>query len=264
MLHFEPFPKLQPISVAQPLSEVWDRLWFPFSFRLPFTGGKQLVHQNIAHFLHQIIEANYLTRSIAVHCQCNALHSDGQTSVWQLSYNQPQPNYRHSDSSDPDNQLLTPQPTHFLIRTQILISIKSFQITLSSEITLLVSFKPLLPVFFLGCRQRWCRCSANKVCPVCLQLMSSVEWKLRDPGWLLWQVWCDMCYAIWSLIAWNRQRCPCCLASSRQEHYGIKSPWRSSPVNCQAANHGLFLRNSNSFFLLAKQRYTASVATTHE
>ena len=65
-----------------------------------------------------------------------------------LCDNQPQPNYRHSDSSDPDNQLLTPQPTHFLIRTQILISIKSFQITLSSEITLLVSFKPLLPVFF--------------------------------------------------------------------------------------------------------------------
>ena len=211
---------------------------------------------------HSLVGSSWCTKILHIFCtrslkqitslgalQCNALHSDGQTSVWQLSYNQPQPNYRHSDSSDPDNQLLTPQPTHFLIRTQILISIKSFQITLSSEITLLVSFKPLLPVFFLGCRQRWCRCSANKVCPVCLQLMSSVEWKLRDPGWLLWQVWCDMCYAIWSLIAWNRQRCPCCLASSRQEHYGIKSPWRSSPVNCQAANHGLSLRNSKSFFI---------------
>ena len=110
---------------------------------------------------HSLVGSSWCTKILHIFCtrslkqitslgalQCNALHSDGQTSVWQLSYNQPQPNYRHSDSSDPDNQLLTPQPTHFLIRTQILISIKSFQITLSSEITLLVSFKPLLPVFF--------------------------------------------------------------------------------------------------------------------
>ena len=189
--------QLQPISVAQPFFEVWDRLWFPFSFRLPFTGGKQLVHQNIAHFLHQIIEANYLTRSIAVHCSVMLCTVMGK----HLCDNQPQPNYRHSDSSDPDNQLLTPQPTHFLIRTQILISIKSFQITLSSEITLLVSFKPLLPVFFLGCRQRWCRCSANKVCPVCLQLMSSVEWKLRDPGDSCdrCDVICVMLFEVWLL-----------------------------------------------------------------